>query len=106
MFRMLICWNLPVEIANLVSLIQVTSKALPYVITSEDNIYHTNEKTNTISCHKINGDKLWEFQDVARIREPNGVAIDRDLNVPYKAKLFHQDYIQLSYILLYQSRLP
>jgi DNA-binding beta-propeller fold protein YncE len=31
--------------------------------------------------HKINGDKLWEFLDVARIREPNGVAIDRDLNV-------------------------
>ena len=52
-----------------------------YVITSEDNIYHTNEKNNTISCHKINGDKLWEFQDVAIIREPNGVALDRDLNV-------------------------
>jgi DNA-binding beta-propeller fold protein YncE len=52
-----------------------------YVITSEDNIYHTNEKNNTISCHKINGDKLWEFQDVAIIRNPLGIAVDRDLNV-------------------------
>jgi DNA-binding beta-propeller fold protein YncE len=51
-----------------------------YVITSGDNIYHTNT-TNTISCHKINGDKLWEFQDVAIIREPRGVAVDKDLNV-------------------------
>ena len=51
-----------------------------YVITSGDNIYHTNT-TNTISCHKINGDKLWEFQDVAIIREPRGVAVDNDLNV-------------------------
>ena len=52
-----------------------------YVITSGDNIYHTNHTTNTVSCHKINGDKLWEFQDVAIIRNPNGVAVDRDLNV-------------------------
>ena len=52
-----------------------------YVITSGDNIYHTNRATNTVSCHKINGDKLWEFQDVAIIREPRGVAVDKDLNV-------------------------
>ena len=52
-----------------------------YVITSGDNIYHKNYTTNTVSCHKINGDKLWEFQDVAIIRKPHGVAVDRDLNV-------------------------
>ena len=52
-----------------------------YVITSGDNIYHTNYTTNTISCHKINGDKLWELQDIAIIRKPFGVAVDRDLNV-------------------------
>ena len=52
-----------------------------YVITSGDNIYHTNNTTNTVSCHKINGDKLWEFQDIAIIRNPRGVAVDRDLNV-------------------------
>ena len=52
-----------------------------YAITSGDNIYHTHYKTNTVSCHKINGDKLWEFQDVAIIREPLGIAGDRDLNV-------------------------
>jgi hypothetical protein len=27
-----------------------------YVITSGENIYHTNYTTNTVSCHKINGD--------------------------------------------------
>jgi hypothetical protein len=49
-------------------------------MTSGDNIYHTNT-TNTVSCHKINGDKLWEFQDVAIIRTPLGIAVDRDFNV-------------------------
>jgi DNA-binding beta-propeller fold protein YncE len=52
-----------------------------YVITSGDNIYHTNHTTNTVSCHKINGDKLWEFKDVAIISYPRGVAVDKDLNV-------------------------
>jgi hypothetical protein len=52
-----------------------------YVIASGENIYHTNNKAHTISCHTINGDKLWEFQDVAIIRSPHGVAVDRDLNV-------------------------
>ena len=52
-----------------------------YVITSGDNLYHTNNTTNTVSCHKINGDKLWEFQNVAIIRKPRGVAVDRNLNV-------------------------
>ena len=62
----------------------VKQKRLPtctYVITSGDNIYHTNNITNTVSCHKINGDKLWEFQDEAIIRFPCGVAVDIDLNV-------------------------
>ena len=52
-----------------------------YVVTSGDNIYHTNNTTNTVSCHQINRDKLWEFQEVAIIREPHGIAVDRDLNV-------------------------
>ena len=52
-----------------------------YVITSGDNIYHTNHTTNTVSCHKINGDKLWEFQDVAIISYPRGVTVDKYLNV-------------------------
>ena len=68
---------------NSISLL-VKQKRLPnytYVITSGDNIYHTNPTTNRVSCHKINGDRLWEYQDVAIIREPYGVAVDRDLNV-------------------------
>jgi len=52
-----------------------------YVITSGDNLYHTNNKTNTVSCHKINGDTLWEFEDIAIMINPRGVAVDKDLNV-------------------------
>jgi hypothetical protein len=66
-----------------------------YVITSGDNIYHSNPTTNTVSCHKINGDKLWEFQDVAIIRSPHGVAVDRDLNV-YVASLGNNSVVVLS----------
>jgi DNA-binding beta-propeller fold protein YncE len=50
------------------------------------NIYHKNYTTNTVSYHKINGDKLWEFQDVAIIRKPRRVAVDRDLNVYVASK--------------------
>ena len=57
-----------------------------YVITSGDNIYHTNPNTYRVSCHKINGDKLWEYQDVAIIRNPCGVAVDGDLNVYVTSK--------------------
>jgi DNA-binding beta-propeller fold protein YncE len=74
-----------------ISRVQVSDNSIPllvkqetfpngaYVITSGDNIYHTNT-TNKVSCHKINGDKLWEFQDVAIIRTPLGIAVDRDFN--------------------------
>jgi hypothetical protein len=73
---------------NRISLL-VKQKRLPshtYVITSGDNIYHTNPNTNRVSCHKINGDKLWEYQDVAIIRNPCGVAVDGDLNVYVTSK--------------------
>ena len=66
-----------------------------YVITSGDNIYHTNPITNRVSCHKINGDKLWEFQDVAIIINPHGVAVDRDLNV-YVASLGNNSVVVIS----------
>jgi hypothetical protein len=58
-----------------------------HVIASGDNIYHTNNTTNIVSCHKINGDKLWEFRDVAIIRYPHGVAVDRDFNVYVASKV-------------------
>jgi hypothetical protein len=66
-----------------------------YVITSGDNIYHTNNKTNTVCCHTINGDKLWEFQDAAIIVNPHGVAVDRDLNV-YVASLGNNSVVMIS----------
>ena len=66
-----------------------------YVTTSGDNIYHTNPTTNTVSCHKINGDKLWKFKDVAIIRSPGGVAVDKDLNV-YLASLDNNSVVVIS----------
>jgi len=66
-----------------------------YVITSGDNIYHTNRTTKTVSCHKIKGDKLWEFQDVAIIREPYGVAVDRDFNV-YVASFYNNSVVVIT----------
>ena len=68
---------------NSISLL-LKQKKIPdcaYAVTSGDNLYHTNPKTNTVSCYKINGDKLGEFRDVAILREPRGVAVDRELNV-------------------------
>jgi DNA-binding beta-propeller fold protein YncE len=66
-----------------------------YVTTSGDNIYHTNPTTNTVSCHKINGDKLWEFKDVAIIRSPGGVAVDKDLNA-YVASFDNNSVVVIS----------
>jgi hypothetical protein len=82
---------------NSISLL-LKQKGLPcntYVIASGDNIYHTNYEPNTVSCHKINGDKLWEFQDVAIIRNPRGIAVDRDLNV-YVASLCNNSVVVIS----------
>ena len=82
---------------NRISLL-VKQKIFPnwtYVITSGDIIYHTNHTSNTISCHKINGDKLWEFQDVAIIRGPHAVAVDRDFNV-YVASLENNSVVMIS----------
>jgi DNA-binding beta-propeller fold protein YncE len=53
-------------------------------------ISRTNNTINTVSCHKINGDKLWEFQDAAIIRNPRGVAVDKDLNVYVVARSNNQ----------------
>jgi DNA-binding beta-propeller fold protein YncE len=89
-----------------ISRVQVSDNSIPllvkqetfpngaYVITSGDNIYHTNT-TNKVSCHKINGDKLWEFQDVAIIRTPLGIAVDRDFNV-YVASLGSNSVVVIS----------
>jgi len=66
-----------------------------YVITSGDNIYHTNPTANTVSCHKISGDKLWEFQDVAILRNPHGVAVDKNLNV-YVASMDNDSVVVIS----------
>jgi DNA-binding beta-propeller fold protein YncE len=48
-----------------------------------------------VRCHQINGDKLWKFQDVAIIRKPRGVAVDRDLNV-YVASLDNNSVVVIS----------
>jgi DNA-binding beta-propeller fold protein YncE len=58
-------------------------------------MHNTFAITNTLSCHKINGDKLWEFKDVAIIRSPGGVAVDKDLNV-YLASIYNNSVVVIS----------
>jgi DNA-binding beta-propeller fold protein YncE len=78
------------------------SKFLEFHYVKVNSYDHTNHTTNTISCHKINGDKLWEFQDAAIIRKPFDVAVDKDLNV-YVASLDNNSVVVRLYNLIKKS---
>jgi outer membrane protein assembly factor BamB len=41
----------------------------------------TEWKTNTIYCYTLTGQEIWTFKDENVIREPIGVALDKNRNI-------------------------
>ncbi|CAG2221674.1 unnamed protein product [Mytilus edulis] len=52
-----------------------------YVTTSNDRIYHTINKSNTVTCYTVTGHKVWEYKDESILKSVHGVAVDNDSNV-------------------------
>ncbi|CAG2213209.1 unnamed protein product [Mytilus edulis] len=52
-----------------------------YVATSNDRIYHTINKSNSVTCYTVTGHKVWEYKDESILKSVHGVAVDNDSNV-------------------------
>ncbi|XP_052060333.1 uncharacterized protein LOC127700733 isoform X2 [Mytilus californianus] len=51
-----------------------------YTATFKDKIYHTNIKTNTVTCYNLQGDLQWTFRK-GILKNPKGIDVDNDGNV-------------------------
>ena len=47
----------------------------------DDTINCTDSVTNTIYCHKLTGQQIWTFKEQSVLREPRGIALDKNRNV-------------------------
>ena len=52
-----------------------------YLTTNGKYFYHANCDTSVVTCSKMNGEKIWDFQDKSRIKSPYGITIDNDSNI-------------------------
>ena len=65
-----------------------------FVTTFGDKIFQTNNRNNSVTCYKINGEKLWEFRDKSVLRTPVGVAVDNNCNI-YVTSYYYNKVIVL-----------
>ena len=47
----------------------------------DDTIKFADWKTNTIYCYTLTGQQIWTFKDKNVLREPKGIALDKNTNV-------------------------
>ncbi|XP_071168475.1 uncharacterized protein [Mytilus edulis] len=52
-----------------------------YVAASKDKLYHTDTRTDTVTCYTISGEKIWEYNDKSVLDDIRGVITDKDANV-------------------------
>ncbi|CAG2198909.1 unnamed protein product [Mytilus edulis] len=67
------------SISSLVSDIAIDSET--YLATSSDNIFVTNSSNNTVTCCKMNGERVWQYTDQSIVEIPLGVTVDKYKNV-------------------------
>ncbi|XP_052101435.1 uncharacterized protein LOC127735322 [Mytilus californianus] len=66
-----------------------------YVTASGGKIYHTNPKTNAVTCYNITGEKVWEYRDKSVLKDVRGVTTDKDDNV-YVASFGNNSIVVIS----------
>lgn len=54
---------------------------LNHVTASRGKLYHTNSTNDTVTCYKITGEKVWEYNDKSVLKAIRGVTTDKDANV-------------------------
>jgi hypothetical protein len=47
----------------------------------DDSINCTDSATNTIYCYTLTGQQIWAFKDEKVLREPRGIAFDKNKNL-------------------------
>ncbi|CAG2231477.1 unnamed protein product [Mytilus edulis] len=52
-----------------------------YTATCRDNIYHTNNETDTVTCYNLQGKLQWTFHNESVLKAPHGIDVDNDGNV-------------------------
>ncbi|CAG2231474.1 unnamed protein product [Mytilus edulis] len=52
-----------------------------YTATFRDNIYHTNNQKNTVTCYNLQGKLQWTFHYESVLQTPHGIDVDNDGNV-------------------------
>lgn len=61
----------------------VEEKHMPvwtYLTTDGKHFYHARKKS-VVTCYKMNGEKIWKFNDDSKIKSPYGITIDNDSNI-------------------------
>ena len=61
----------------------------------DDTINCTDSVTNTIYCYTLTGQEIWTFKDENVLREPVGIALDKNRNV-YVAGMGTNNFVVLS----------
>ncbi|VDH91117.1 Hypothetical predicted protein [Mytilus galloprovincialis] len=66
-----------------------------YLTSFGDKIYHTNWKTNSVTCFDMDGNSLWTYEDEKVLQKPRGIAVDSQHNV-YVASLGTESIVVIS----------
>lgn len=52
-----------------------------YLTAFEDRVYHTNWKSDTVTCYDMKGEIIWVYSDEKLLQKPRGVAVDKKHNL-------------------------
>ncbi|CAG2231472.1 unnamed protein product [Mytilus edulis] len=62
-------------------LVREATTSCCYTATFRDNIYHTNNQKDTVTCYNLHGKLLWTFHNESVLKSPRGIDVDNDGNV-------------------------
>ncbi|CAG2214014.1 unnamed protein product [Mytilus edulis] len=62
-------------------LVREAMTSVSYTATFRDNIYHTNNQKNTVTCYNLQGKLQWTFHYESVLQTPHGIDVDNDGNV-------------------------
>ena len=66
---------------KLIDRVKIPGNNSAHISLRDDTIQCTDWKTNTIYCYTLTGQQTWAFKDENVLREPMGIALDKQRNV-------------------------
>ena len=74
---------------KLIDRVNIPGENSPKIALRDDTITCTNWLTNAIHCYTLTGEEIWTFKDEKVLREPQGIALDKNRNVYVAGKDTH-----------------